>query len=222
MSGCWVDDIPGLDDVHLLVRRVGNVDYRREEARMLKAGAVDEPALLAETILCGWRGMSTGGQALAYSPPVARALLARPEMALLAEAVRWAAGLVTRQHAAGQAADCDALAQCMRWHLRWAGELAWLEAEMEADPAFTPKAMLERPDLPAHLRFAWGAFTEISTDRPVGFGAGPIPRRAIAAYCDDAGLRDPDEREDFVALIRAMDGEVLAHLADGREARNRR
>lgn len=43
MSGCWVDDIPGLDDVHLLVRRVGNVDYRREEARMLKAGAVDDP-----------------------------------------------------------------------------------------------------------------------------------------------------------------------------------
>ncbi len=85
-----------------------------------------------------------------------------------------------------------------------------------AEEGETPKALLRRPELPDHLQFAWSAFSELSTDRPLGFGAaGPIPWSAISAYAMRHGVGG-DTFERLLALIRAMDGEWLKDAASRR------
>lgn len=51
-----------------------------------------------------------------------------------------------------------------------------------------------------------GAFTDLSTERQIGMGPGPIPASAIEAWPVDAA-----ERETFKACMRAMDHEYLTH-----------
>jgi len=72
--------------------------------------------------------------------------------------------------------------------------LPFLEAQVDREP---------------HLDLEWGAFGELSTDRPIGFGRGPIPWSAIDRYAWRHGINDPDEHARFVRLIRAMDETYL-------------
>lgn len=73
-----------------------------------------------------------------------------------------------------------------------------------------PIADLDTRVIPeAHLHFHWRAFNRLSTDRPVAFGAGPIPWTAIDRYAERHHLADPDEYERFETLIRAMDRAFL-------------
>lgn len=53
------------------------------------------------------------------------------------------------------------------------------------------------------------AFWELSTDRPSGFGPGPIPFTSIDAYARRHGIDDPDEFALFSDLIREMDRAYL-------------
>jgi hypothetical protein len=55
----------------------------------------------------------------------------------------------------------------------------------------------------------WGAFWELSTDRAIGFGVGPIPFTAIDRLASRAGIID-DAFDDFLDLMRAMDDIFLA------------
>lgn len=67
-----------------------------------------------------------------------------------------------------------------------------------------------RPELHEHLAFAWQAFLELSTDRPVGLGgAGPIPWAAIDRYARRYRLDDVDAFEIFMTLVRAADAAWL-------------
>lgn len=61
----------------------------------------------------------------------------------------------------------------------------------------------------SHLLFHWSAFADLSTDRPVGFGIGPIPGSAIRAYAQWYSIDDSDEYERFKSLIRRMDREFM-------------
>jgi len=42
---------------------------------------------------------------------------------------------------------------------------------------------------------------------------GPIPWTALMAYCDDQGMEDPDDRDDFVHLVWSIDSAYLKHIA---------
>lgn len=53
------------------------------------------------------------------------------------------------------------------------------------------------------------AFWELSTDRPSGFGPGPIPFTSIDAYARRHMIDDPDEFAFFTDLIREMDRAYL-------------
>ena len=54
-------------------------------------------------------------------------------------------------------------------------------------------------------------FWELSNDRPIGFGVGPIP----AASIDRRSVHmDADEAEMFRKCIRAMDAEYLKYIAE--------
>lgn len=46
-------------------------------------------------------------------------------------------------------------------------------------------------------------------------GVGAIPWTAINAYAKRHGVRDPDDFDDFVSLIREMDAVYLKHQAKG-------
>lgn len=60
-----------------------------------------------------------------------------------------------------------------------------------------------------HLSFAWSAWWELHTDRPIGMGVGPIPFSAIDRYADRYGV-ESDAFEALRQLIRAMEGAYFA------------
>lgn len=64
-----------------------------------------------------------------------------------------------------------------------------------------------------HLQEVWLAFNELTTERQVGMGAGPIPVSKIREYAGDHLDLTGDAAERFVVLIREMDGEYLAASA---------
>jgi hypothetical protein len=53
------------------------------------------------------------------------------------------------------------------------------------------------------------AFWELSTERAIGFGVGPIPASAIQRIAPLYHASDPDQFFDFRDMIRAMDGVYL-------------
>lgn len=82
-----------------------------------------------------------------------------------------------------------------------------------------PKALQDRPDVWEHLAFAWAAWWELHSDRPIGMGgAGAIPFSAIDRYAERYGLIG-DAFETFIDLIRAMEG-VYRDWQDKRSKRS--
>lgn len=55
------------------------------------------------------------------------------------------------------------------------------------------------------------AFKTITKDRPIGFGAAPIPWASIDRYAARHGIQDPDDFDEFEQLIEAMDAVYLEH-----------
>lgn len=73
---------------------------------------------------------------------------------------------------------------------------------------------LKRPALMPGLDFYLSAFNELSTCRPIGMAAGPIPWTAIVAYAQSYGM--DEEAEDYLRqMVRALDG-VFLDFARGR------
>lgn len=62
------------------------------------------------------------------------------------------------------------------------------------------------------------AFHEISTDRQIAFGVGPIPAMAIGGYADRNGFASPDSYAELRRVIRAMDAEYLEFQAERRKS----
>lgn len=77
-------------------------------------------------------------------------------------------------------------------------------------------ALERRPDIPGRLVESWRAFNALSRSRPmVATASGAVLPRGILvseilAYCTMFGVDDPDDRDDFVACITALDDEYLA------------
>jgi hypothetical protein len=53
----------------------------------------------------------------------------------------------------------------------------------------------------------WNAFWELSTERPIGMGTGPIPVSKIRSHARDFGM----DAASFVRIMRRMDEEYLSH-----------
>lgn len=71
------------------------------------------------------------------------------------------------------------------------------------------QAYFERPEIPASLTFVWQAFQDLTTDRQIGMGIGPIPFSSTLRYARLYGIESIDAFERFRALICAMDDEYL-------------
>lgn len=68
-----------------------------------------------------------------------------------------------------------------------------------------PQWFLDDPAYVAGDEFYLRAFWDLSTERDMGMGLGPIPWSSIVAYGERAGLDDVDLVDAFVRIIREMD-----------------
>lgn len=111
-QGDWVGDIPGLGDIRLHVRGLGNEDYRRRQSELsaaLPRHLRKEPAeqdkiantLIVETILVGWDKIEDDkGKPLAFTRENALAILEDPDMRAFGDGVIWAASTVAERRKA--------------------------------------------------------------------------------------------------------------------------
>lgn len=119
----WIDGIPGMEDLRLKVRAMGNDDFQRrydELARAIPRSERDSEGRLSpdqdrrltariycDTILCDWDGFTEDdGTPVPFSPEEARKVLDDPDFADFSAAVGWAA----RKRAAELSADTEAAA----------------------------------------------------------------------------------------------------------------
>jgi hypothetical protein len=112
-GGDWIDNIPGMSELALRVRGIGNSEYRQLQAKLIDAlprqkrlaartdvtimeGVTTE--CLVETCLLDWRGLTDEADAeLPYSKEMARELMTNPAYRAFRDAVTWAAGIVADQ-----------------------------------------------------------------------------------------------------------------------------
>ena len=71
-----------------------------------------------------------------------------------------------------------------------------------------PQKYIDKPELTPGLEFYWRAFWELSTDRGVGMGEGPLPWTAMDRY----GLRYDLYDEDFDRFVLVMKGMDLVYM----------
>lgn len=119
-EGAWVNQIPQLPGVRLKVRGLGNRDYRRFEAKLIReiprearidgldpadADAI-EARCLAETVLIDWDGIEgDDGAPQRLTPEIALGYLQDPDYLVLRNAVVYAASIVASTKAADETAD---------------------------------------------------------------------------------------------------------------------
>ena len=73
-----------------------------------------------------------------------------------------------------------------------------------------PDKILNAPELNEGVGFFLLAWQELNHDRPMGFGAGPIPSASIRNFCHDLDM-DDDDIFVFERVIRAVDRFFLEH-----------
>jgi hypothetical protein len=115
--GAWVGDIPGLGDLRLKVRGLGNADYRRRHSeltaalpRHLRKDPLQQDqivqTLILETLLLDWDKVEDeSGKPLKFSPAAVGEILADPDMRAFGEGVIWAASVVADGKQATKALD---------------------------------------------------------------------------------------------------------------------
>lgn len=91
--------------------------------------------------------------------------------------------------------------------MRYGRQAEWF-VELARD-GFEVEALTERPELhPIHAEL-WEAFNVLSASRSIGMGSiGYIPLAEIACYATVIGY---ERVADFIAIIRALDGEFVKH-----------
>lgn len=116
-KGDWVADIPGLGDIELKVRGLGNADHRKRQTELVTAlprhkrkdvAEMDsiDVRLLVETVLLDWRNVSDdAGEPVAFSAEAATSILSDPELVAFRQGVIWAATTVADRDAGNLADD---------------------------------------------------------------------------------------------------------------------
>ena len=80
-----------------------------------------------------------------------------------------------------------------------------------------PDAYYKQPEIHPTNQFYWDAFAELSSERQIGMGLGPIPRSAIKAYAEEFAVVG-DSLDLFMSIIRRADNEFL-RVANSSEKR---
>jgi hypothetical protein len=73
-----------------------------------------------------------------------------------------------------------------------------------------PSQYFDQPEIPDHLQFFWTAFSDLSGERQIGMGIGPIPRSKIRDYAIECGMDGVDEIDRLCRVIMEMDYEYVS------------
>jgi hypothetical protein len=76
------------------------------------------------------------------------------------------------------------------------------------DDSVVPQQLLDEPQLYPGLGIYYRAFWELSSERQIGMGCGPIPHSAIVGYARNYRMSD-DQEFDLIYLMRKMDARYL-------------
>lgn len=79
-----------------------------------------------------------------------------------------------------------------------------------------PAVYYDQPEIPIGYLFYWNAFSELSSERQIGMGIGPIPRSKIREFAAEYGLCS-DAEEFFYNVIRAMDTEYISSVSGSKK-----
>jgi hypothetical protein len=71
-----------------------------------------------------------------------------------------------------------------------------------------PPAYHQQPEIPEWYQFYWSAFNELSSERQISMGVGPIPRSAIRDYAVEYELSG-DMSDKFMRIIHGLDVEYV-------------
>ena len=112
-KGAWVEDVPELEGLKLLVRGINNSDWRRLQAKLIDAtprkkrlaGRIDpdeqdriQTKCLLNACLLDWDGLEEDdGKPIPYDKKLAEKLLTEPEYRKFRDGVVWAATIVAEQ-----------------------------------------------------------------------------------------------------------------------------
>jgi hypothetical protein len=72
-----------------------------------------------------------------------------------------------------------------------------------------PSQFYDQPELSLDQVFYWDAFNDLSSERAIGMGIGPIPYSAVRNYAAEFNIVDRDEFDYFYGIMKAMDTEYL-------------
>lgn len=101
----------------------------------------------------------------------------------------------------------------LRWNNQW-GKNAEHWQHLISLGREVPAEYYECPDIEPHLNLIWSAFWDLSTERQIGMGIGPIPVSKISEYLiDEMELCGP-EFDRVKAIIRRVDGAYVG-IANG-------
>lgn len=71
-----------------------------------------------------------------------------------------------------------------------------------------PDRIREAPELHLGLNLFYTGFLDLTSERQLGLGLGPIPTIAILEYCHMRGIKG-EQAEDFLWLIKRLDKKYL-------------
>lgn len=75
-----------------------------------------------------------------------------------------------------------------------------------------PDKIANRPQLIPGLELYWRAYADMTSDREVGMGVGPIPWTAMHLWAVRHNIRG-DDFDRLVLVLRGMDAVFMAHQA---------
>lgn len=83
-----------------------------------------------------------------------------------------------------------------------------------------PEPLRDPPEIEQGLEIYWVAYAEVSTDRPMGFGAAPIPWTAIQRWGEVHELNE-DQMTLLHTFLRSMDAEFMAYYEEKEKRKNK-
>lgn len=92
--------------------------------------------------------------------------------------------------------------------MRW-GSAVNLWQKLYDEGREPPEAFFEQPEAEPHLKLHWDAFQELSTERQIGMGVGPIPMSVVKRYFVDEWGFQGRALDHACAMIRVLDNEFV-------------
>jgi hypothetical protein len=74
-----------------------------------------------------------------------------------------------------------------------------------------PAQYYTQPEISDAASVYWEAFSDLSTERQIGMGVGPIPRSKIRDFASDQLGLSGDAHEQFCAVIEMVDQDYTSH-----------